>query len=188
MSITKLKLDPTTGTIEVEGDEKVVMEIYRDYKESLFLPKAASGQLDESKVALPLANVTNSTSDKQEATPKKKRRSNKEQYDDSVLGFDLEDVNSLRSFYESKNPQSGFERNAVFVFFMQKKKNMTGITPGHIYGCYNVIGVRFPAALKQSILDTSNKKKWLDSSDTNNITLTLAGEAFVSHNLPSNKE
>jgi hypothetical protein len=79
------------------------------------------------------------------------------------------------------------EKNTVFVYYMQKKLNLTGITVDHIYTCYKNGNIRVPGALVQSILDTSNRKGWLNTRRTDDISVTTQGENLVEDDLPRKK-
>jgi hypothetical protein len=45
-----------------------------------------------------------------------------------------------------------------------------------------------PGALRQSLLDTSFKKGWIDTKSMENITITTHGENLVEHELQGKKE
>jgi hypothetical protein len=95
---------------------------------------------------------------------------------------------SLRDFYTEKSPRTFFERNAVFVYYLQRLKETQEITPDHIFTCYKEVKERVPGAFYQSILDTRVKKGWLDTTDMNDIKVTTVGENFVEHDLPETPE
>ena len=95
---------------------------------------------------------------------------------------------SLRDFYAQKGPKAFSEQNAVFVFYLNKIKELESVTPDSIYTCYKEVGVRVPGAFYQSLLDTSRIKGWIDTGDTNKIRITTVGENFVEHDLPRGTE
>lgn len=87
---------------------------------------------------------------------------------------------SLKSFvakYES--PKDFPERNLLIIYYLDKILKITDIGLNHIYTGYKHIGFKDPANLHQSLLDTKNKKGWIDISDKNNIKVTITGELHV---------
>lgn len=94
---------------------------------------------------------------------------------------------SLRDFYSQKMPEVFSEQNAVFVYYLNRMKDIDGITPSHIFTCYKEVSARVPGAFYQSLLDTARKKGWIDTRDTNQIKITTVGENFVEHDLPKKK-
>ena len=95
---------------------------------------------------------------------------------------------SLRDFHSQKQPKEFAEHNALFVYYLSKVKELTGITPNHIYTCYKEVNQRVPGAFYQSLLDTTRRKGWLDTSNTEDIKVTTVGENFVEHDLPKKAE
>lgn len=191
--MTKLKIDLVARVVEVEGEEQFVRIVYEDYKSYLeAVAKFAQSGAGSTGQAASAGSDGSESSAVERRKPiesgRKKTKVSKETYDDGALNFSVDDVQHLRLFYKEKSPSSGFERNLVFVHFLQKEKNKSGITPNHIYTCYNLVEVKSPTALRQSIIDTSNKKKWLDTSNMDSITVTLNGEMFVRHDLPLQKK
>jgi hypothetical protein len=95
---------------------------------------------------------------------------------------------SLRDFYIQKKPKTFSEQNAVFVFYLNRIKEMDSVTPNHVFTCYKEVKARVPGAFYQSLLDTSRIKGWIDTGDTENIRITTVGENFVQHDLPKGNE
>ena len=83
-------------------------------------------------------------------------------------------------------PVSGnaFENNTFFVFYFQNVLKTTGITLNHLYTCYKHLDIKPPNAFHQSLIDTSHKKGYLDTSNMQNIILTIKGENFIEQDLP----
>jgi hypothetical protein len=91
--------------------------------------------------------------------------------------------NSLKNFIVNYNLSSGAEYNVVFVYYLEKIIKERNIGVNHIYTCYKELGVKYPSNLRQSVIDTKQRKGWLDTSSTNDIKLTAVGENAVEHNL-----
>jgi hypothetical protein len=184
--MTKLKIDLLNGILEVEGEESFVTKIYDDYKlklESRFAQVPAQGPK-----ASPSVPRAASSSEKKAITPSKsvKKKTNSKGETNKFVEIDggVETVQELKAFYEEKSPRNGFERNAVFVYFLQKKKGTTEIGVDHIYSCHKLVEVPVPNALKQNLFDTAHRKHWINTTDMNNIMITTPGENLVEHTLP----
>jgi len=91
---------------------------------------------------------------------------------------------ALREFYAQKKPETFTEQNTVFVYYLNRLREIEDVTPNHIFTCYKEVGARLPGALYQSLLDTNRNKGWIDTGDTARILITPIGENFVEHDLP----
>jgi hypothetical protein len=175
--MTKLNINLAAGIVEVEGEEQFVRDVYADYKSGLFKQAKVDSAIPAPK---PPESSRPSRESGGERIPKKGPR--------RQSGFELVrdlDLTTLRELYKTKKPTSGFEKNVVFVYYLQQTLGMkSGITPNHIYTCYKSVGEKFPAALKQSLIDTARRKGWIDTRDTNSIKLSTIGENLVEHDLP----
>lgn len=178
---TRLKIDLSNGIVEVEGDEKLVKDVYTDFKEILLkhkeesIKKSVQRELVEDK-------------GKGAKAPKRKRgkASTRKEKHSLVKSLNLEPKGgtSLKAFYKEKAPSTNMERNAVFTYHLQKNANVEAITPDHIYTCYKHVSERVPGALMQSLLDTASRRGWIDTANTDAIVITIPGENLVERDLP----
>ncbi|RKT49855.1 zinc ribbon domain-containing protein [Coprobacter fastidiosus] len=99
------------------------------------------------------------------------------------LNLNPSDNESLKSFIGKFKASNGFQYNLLFAYYLQKVIGKTNINANHIYTCYKNVGVKIPNNLYQSLVDTKNKKGWIDTSDMNNITVTISGENCVEQDL-----
>ena len=181
--ITKLKIEISGSVLEIEGEESFVREIYQDYKERI--PQAstkAANNLDKYNADTPKNRKT-------KASRLKRVSENKKSFQ-IVENIDFSGKNGkegLKNFYEKKSPKTALQKNTVFVFYLKKIKKINNVSPNHIYTCYKYVNQKLPSALHQSLYDTSNKKKLIDTKSTNNIGITVLGENLVEHELPSKK-
>jgi hypothetical protein len=175
--MARLNINLQTGIIEVDGDDQLVREVYADYKAGLFANskvQPAAQKIDSKVSSKNPAETGNDRSQK-----KGPRRSS-----GFTLVNDL-DLKTLREFFQAKKPTNGFEKNVIFVYYLQQTLGMkNGITADHVYTCYKSVGEKFPAALRQNLIDTARRKGWIDTRDTNNIRLSTIGENLVEHDLP----
>lgn len=178
----KLKIDTGHGLIEVEGDESFVKEVYKDYKSSL-LSSATSEKAVPQKI----------TSQKPEGGTGKKKGAKSPNRGTSTYDHELakkldSGSTKLTSFYNERYPKSGFEQNAIFIYFLEKILKKTNITVDDVYTCYKFLDKPNPTALRQSLIDTSNKKQWLNTRSMDDIKISSKGEKLVSFDLKTNSE
>lgn len=185
--MTKLKIDLRSGILEVEGEEAFVREVYQDYKDKVsqdnFTPIDEPDREDaEPKITPKVRKAKNNGS--------KTGSKRKESYQ---IVKDLElsakgGKEALKTFYSKKSPTTAMQRNAVFVYYLEKIAKVGGVGVNHIYTCYKDVNEKVPGALRQSLLDTSFKKGWIDTKSMDSITITTHGENLVEHELPGKKE
>lgn len=183
--MTKLKIDLRAGTLEVEGEEAFVREIYKDYKDKitegfiknpLHIPDPSAAPNPKENTGSPVIRTSSAKS-----TGKRK-----ESYQ-IVKDLDLSSKNGkeeLKAFYTKKAPSNAMERNTVFVYYLERIANVSNINTDHVYTCYKNVGEKVPGALRQSLLDTSSRKGWIDTKLMENIKLSIHGENLVEHELP----
>lgn len=186
--MTRVKINLNEGTLEVEGEEGFVQGVYNDFKEQL-----AKGSNRQSSTPSPEKQFTQTqhapqidSSPKSTSTTKTKQSSAKSM-PSIVKSLDLSSRNgnkSLRDFHAEKSPGNAMENNALFVYHLKNNLELDQIGIDHIYTCYKEVSVRPPTALRQSLIDTANRKGWIDTSSLDNITLSLRGETFIDHDLP----
>lgn len=185
--MTKLKIDLRSGILEVEGEEAFVREVYQDYKEKVHQDDFAPADEPERDKNVP---VSSSKTRKAKRNGSKAGSKRKESYQ-IVKDLELSAKNgkeALKSFYAKKAPTTAMQRNAVFVYYLEKIAKINGVGVNHIYTCYKDVNEKVPGALRQSLLDTSFKKGWIDTKSMDNITITTHGENLVEHELPNKKE
>lgn len=196
--MSRVRIDLLSGTIEAEGSEEFVRDIYQDFRERLERLPAASatsalsaGQGEHAGAAAGQGQqggqiagggvpaVAGPSSAKPAARPRGPLSIVKD-LDLSGQGTEL----GLRAFYEARQPLTAMERNVVFVYYLQRIMQLKGVTLDHVYTCYRDVGVKPPAALKQSLADTSSRRGWLDTSNFANIRISARGTTFVEYDLP----
>lgn len=189
--MARIKIDLASGVFEADGDEKFLKDLYEDFKVGIAEKQVArqleSGQSSDQGVTDEKKPAVKAPASRKSAKTGIKR---KESYS-IIKDLDLSAKNqggSLRDFFAEKAPSSGMERATVFVYYLDKIANISGVAPDHIYTCYKEVGVPVPKALKQSLLDTASRKGSIDTSDPNNISLTTVGENMVEYDLPPKKE
>ena len=92
---------------------------------------------------------------------------------------------SFADFAAAKAPKSINERNVVSVYWLTRIAGHNGATVEQVYTCYKHRAWRLPADLRNKLAVTASTKAWIDTSSMESITVTVGGENFVEHDLPS---
>jgi hypothetical protein len=95
---------------------------------------------------------------------------------------------SLKDFAEKKKPKTNHDRNVVSVYYLQKIAGIDAVSVNHVFTCFKDMGWREPANLANSLALTANRKRYLDTSNLDDIRLTPAGRNHVEHDLPPKKK
>ena len=186
MTTTKLRIDLDQGIIEVEGEDSFVKTVYEDFKERLLSDIPIEQKTRTGTKANGKTKSTPETKLKTVNASKKKKPSKGSASGSIAKDLDLSGggkVQSLKDFFGQYKVSSNFERNLIFVYYLQHKLKIKGITLDHIFTCYRDVGVKVPAALQQSLWDTTNRKGWLDTSSSENIRVTVPGMNFIEHDM-----
>lgn len=93
----------------------------------------------------------------------------------SDIDFNPVGLDSLKVFYKKFPVKSDNERNLLFVYYLLEHLKVKKIQGDHIYTCYDEIGVRIPENITQSINNTKNRTKWIESVGLSTITITVKG-------------
>lgn len=146
-----------------------------------------SNSVSESVIVEDVQNVENiSTMTKVKAPvakPKKGKPSSQQSYT-LLVGLNLipKDKKSLKEYFASFITKSNFEYNIVILSYLVNVLKEVNIGTNHFYTCYKHLNLKIPS-LKQSLFDTKNRKGWIDTSNIENIQITIAGENFIDHEI-----
>lgn len=94
---------------------------------------------------------------------------------------------TLREFYADKKPATNEQTFAVMLYYLANVLGMSGITPNHIYTAFKDLDIRVPNRLRTVLSNSASRHHWIDTSDKENMKLTIHGENFVEHDLPDTK-
>lgn len=129
---------------------------------------------------------------RQEPAAPRKRTTPKEPSYQQVRNLNLEGADGKQSFpqfYGEKNPKGSNEFNAVAIYYLTRVLGLSGITPDHVYTCYNRVNHLMPQRLKQSLYDAASKNQYIDTSDVmNDLKMTHRGVTLVEQELPRSKD
>lgn len=89
---------------------------------------------------------------------------------------------SLKDYFGKYTTKNNFEYNIVILSYLKNELKEPNVGINHIYTCYKTLGLKIPS-IKQSLLDTKNRKGWIDTSSTDDLKITVAGENFMDHEI-----
>ena len=93
---------------------------------------------------------------------------------------------SFVDFVNEKQPKTNHDRNVVSVYYCDRILEVGAVTDDHVYTCYRDMGWRLPSPnLNNGLSLTSSRKRFIDTSDNKNITLTSKGLNYIEHDLPA---
>jgi hypothetical protein len=130
----------------------------------------------------------------------RKRRAQKEQGDGKprravsaqpkqVKDLDLrpDGKKSLADFVAEKGPSSNHDRTAVALYYLANIAEISPITRDHIYTCYREMGWKIPTDFANSLQVTATRKRYLDTSNAEDLRLVTPGINRVEQELPQKK-
>lgn len=129
-------------------------------------------------------NQDNSKS-KRKSTNKSRRTSsgNGESYSlISDLNLIPNGMESLKDFYSKYKVSNNFEKNIVILYYLKNILGIENVGIDHIYTCYKHLSIRIPI-LGQSLRDTKSRKGWIDTSNSDDLKVTVAGENYIEHEI-----
>jgi hypothetical protein len=102
------------------------------------------------------------------------------------LNLRPEGKKSLREFYAEKKPADQQQQLAVVVYYLHRILELPKVTTNHVYTGLKDVEERVPSFLPQAIRNVANRKGWVDSSNSEGLRTTVAGDNFVEKDLPAN--
>jgi len=104
-----------------------------------------------------------------------------------VKGLDLKPKGktSFADFVKEKNPSSNQDKCVVSVYYLRHELGNKAINANDVFTCFKAANWRVPADLENTLAVSATRKGWFDTSDRQNIKITIHGENFVEHDLPS---
>ncbi|ASK35389.1 hypothetical protein CEK62_13865 [Alcanivorax sp. N3-2A] len=170
----------------MSGPEGFVESIYKDFKDQLTLgARREAGDGGDLK-------VEEGTKIKQKAGAKKKARKAPKKQSATGVGSIIKDLDlsgagknpSLRDFYSKYSPSNNQEKILIFAYYLKLKIELEGVSVNHFFTCYRSIpGEKVPGNLRQILVNTSNRKGWIDTSDMDDISVPIAGINYIEHDM-----
>lgn len=92
---------------------------------------------------------------------------------------------SFADFVNAKQPKTNHDRNVLSVYYCDRILEVGAVSVDHVFTCYRDMSWRLPSPnLNNGLALTSSRKRFLDTADASNITLTSKGLNHVEHDLP----
>ena len=177
--LSRIRLNIDKGILEVEGREGFVLQVYEDFKQSTL----------ESR---PQASESRKRVKEQEGVVRENGKKPRSSKGPRAKPRVLENLNlaasngrlSLRDYYTQFAAKTNFERNLIFVYYLQNELKLETITADHVYSCYAAVKGKYPTAMVQSLYDTNHKRRWLNTESIEDIKLTTVGVNHLEHDMP----
>ncbi|MNM91712.1 hypothetical protein D3C81_1040180 [compost metagenome] len=90
------------------------------------------------------------------------------------INFEPTGKESLKEFFGNYAPKNDYERNLLFVYYLQNILEIKEITFDHIYSCYDILGLRISENLPQTIRNTASSSGWIETKQSI-LFLTIKG-------------
>ena len=88
----------------------------------------------------------------------------------------------LKDFMSNYNTKSNYSRYLLILHYLKEIKNIEKVGVNDFYTCFKFLGYKVPN-IYQGIKDASRYKGWLNTSSTENVQITTAGENAITHDL-----
>lgn len=89
---------------------------------------------------------------------------------------------SLKDYFNQFVTKNNFENNIVILNYLKNEMKEDNVGVNHVYTCYKNLGIKVPS-IKQSLFDTRHRKGWIDTSNIEDLKITVAGENFMDHEI-----
>jgi len=189
---TRIKLDLTAGTLEVEGTEAFVREVYNDFRSQVQSTPSTASRAARGKKSVIATKASVKRTQSKKASTRSGGRRNRNDGLTVVKDLNLRGGKGKEALGEvlgRLKPTSNMERNLVFVHYLKHTCGIDAVTANHVYTCYHTTqGVKIPGALRQSLIDTASRRAWIDTSSLESISVTTHGLNHLEHDMPSKGE
>lgn len=91
---------------------------------------------------------------------------------------------SFRDFVAAKNPMNNHDKHAVVIYYLSNEAGLPNVTSDHVFTAWREMNWRLPPDFNQSLRLTASKKRYLDTSNSEDLRLLSTGVNRVEHDLP----
>ena len=95
---------------------------------------------------------------------------------------------SFSDFVNSKMPSNNHDKHAVAVYWLQNEAQLGKVTCDDVFTAWRDMGWKLPPDFMASLRLTASKKRFLDTSSSDNLRLLNTGVNRVEHDLPFQKK
>jgi hypothetical protein len=103
---------------------------------------------------------------------------------DKSLNLRPKDRQSFADFAAEKTPRTQHEKNVVAVYWLTRVAGLGQATVDQVYTCYKDRTWRVPPDLRNNLAVAASTKAWIDTSNMDDLKVTVNGENYVEHDLP----
>lgn len=178
--ITKLRIVLNQETLEVEGGEKFVRELYDDFKSSFLhqMDGESSGKTGKKD-----SSPKSKSPPKNKSNKKQKKSKHKLTILSDLTLFEEENgVETLDSFLKKYNAKSNMDKNVVFVEYLAEKKNINPVTIDHVWTCYNLLDDIEIPTMRDSLVDTERRKHTIVINSLQDLSVSPKGKNWLRKN------
>lgn len=93
----------------------------------------------------------------------------------------------LREFFDEKQPKSQEQQITIIVYYLHRILEAETITTNHVFTGMKHLNLRVPSDLAQTMRTIASRKAYIDTSNTEDLKMAIAGDNFVEHDLPATK-
>jgi len=194
MTITRVKMNLSEGTIELEGTEAFVTRYLDEFKVLIGTGHVKQAVPEKTIAKRITASKPAKASKRIENPDKAERKSKKGAPKVTPERFDVhggDKVPSLKDFIEEKKPgRANGDRIAVIGFYITELLGNKYFSEGQIEYAYKMLKLDRPGHLHQIMINNKSEKDYYEQTDGDgaNWSLTRTGEIYVSDNLPAASE
>lgn len=179
----KLILNLQQGLIEAEGDKDFVLQIYSDFKEKIVI--GAPSKPDDKKSSTEKSSTSKKPASRKNNEKRKTRASKKPgrySLNRDINLYAEGNKPSLEDFIKGYAASSNQHRYLLIAHYLKEIKGVSKVGVDEVYTCLKKLGVKIPN-IEQGLRDTASIKGWLDTSSSDDISITVAGENAIEHEL-----
>jgi hypothetical protein len=180
---TKLRIDLSSGILDVEGSEELVREIYLDFKDKIntLASSTAQSEPQNTQAATKKQKKPKPSNEKSTVAGKSKKQAQSKPVFDSSL-----DLTKLEQFFDEKKPSNHSEKILVFAAFLRDELSLEPCTVDQVYTCYETLKskTKIPEAFRQAFINAKNKTHFIDyDGKTGEISITFPGNNHLNHTM-----
>jgi hypothetical protein len=196
MADLKIKLKFGEFEFEIEGDKESVIQEFKSLREnematiiesikSITLEKTNT-DVESSETQPALEQKQNSNTSVKSPNKKSSSRKTTQKIPKQLMDLNLRPngKTSLRDFFNLYEIKTNFERNVTYVYYLIKVVGIKNIAIDHIYTAYKETGQKVPENIYQSLIDTKKHRGWIDTTNIDDIKLSIQGENYIEHDAP----
>ena len=142
-------------------------------------PGSQAARSESPQTAAKKASTRGKTSAKK---PNKKARLSAPPVDEA-LDIRPSDKISLPEFANKMNPTNMQNQSMVIIYWLKHHAGYEKIGISQIFTCYKKMGWKASPDLRKQLHNIAFKKTWLNTSDVEDVSLTITGEQHVEHDL-----